>query len=243
MCDWGMDIQGMQIDTSHPTGAVNVSLDTGQPTFTIVPEQAYDFIEPGPVQKIINHTPVSLLYHGSLAARSQRSYDTLMLLRASANKPVFVDINLRAPWWNRNVVHKLITHANWLKLNDDELIKLTSDDNAAHGLSDAAQTIFDRYQLTLLVVTRGKAGAFVISKEGRRDGQPLVVNQIADTVGAGDAFSAVTLLGLLHDWALSDVLQRALQFAAMICAVRGATIQDKSLYQNLLKQWQQADDN
>lgn len=242
MHDWGLDTQGLQIDDLHPTGAVMVSLDDGQPTFNIVPDQAYDFIEPQVVQEIVERTPVSLLYHGSLVARSHTSLDTLMTLRTITKKPVFVDINLRSPWWDHDIVDELVKHASWLKLNDDELIKLATDDNASQQLPDAARTIFDRYQLQLLIVTRGGEGAFIMNKDGRTDGYPVTVEQIADTVGAGDAFSAVTVLGLLYGWALEDILQRALQFASMICAVRGATIQDKDLYRTLLQQWQKSDD-
>jgi len=243
MDEWDMDTQGVQIDDSHPTGAVKVSLNNGQPTFNIMPDQAYDFIEPAIVQKIIEQTPISLIYHGSLITRSQPSLDTLMMLRTATKKPVFVDINLRAPWCDRAIVNELINHAHWLKLNDDELISLTAGDNTSQQLQDAARTIYNQYLLQLLIVTRGSKGAFIVHQDGQTDGQPVPVKEIADTVGAGDAFSAVTILGLLHNWELSDILQRALQFASMICAVRGAIIQDKDIYQNLLQQWQLASDN
>lgn len=243
MRDWGMDTQGIQIDAVHPTGAVEVNLNNGQPAFTIVPEQAYDFIETAPVRDILHHTAVSLLYHGSLAARSKKSRDTLMSIRMTVNKPVFVDINLRAPWWDRDIVDELLQQACWLKLNDDELARLTSKAGVSQQLPESARILFDQYELELLVLTQGEAGASIISKDGHIDGQPVPVKQIADTVGAGDAFSAVTLLGLIRGWALEDVIQRALQFASMICAVRGATIRDGTIYRNLLKQWRQENDH
>lgn len=238
MRDWDMDIQGVQIDDAHPTGIVKVALANGQPSFAIKPEQAYDFIKTAAVQEIVDHTPVSLLYHGSLVARNQTSLETLMTLRAAANSPVFVDINLRAPWWNHGIVDGLITQASWLKLNDDELLKLSSPDNASRSLSDSARIMFEKYHVKMLVLTQGSKGALLVNKDGQIAGQPVPVKQLADTVGAGDAFSAVILLGLIKGWDLADILQRALRFASMICAVRGATIQDKALYQDLLQHWQ-----
>jgi len=242
MSDWGMDTQGVQIDSTHPTGAVNVSLSNGQPTFNIVPEQAYDFIGSNHVRNIIDQTRVSLLYHGSLAARSKTSHDALLLLRAATKKPVFVDINLRTPWWDSTITDELIKQANWLKLNDVELITLTADDNNLQALQHAASIIFKRYQLELMIVTCGEKGGFIISKDGVVEGQPFPVKKVIDTVGAGDAFSSVMLLGLLEGWPLADVLQRALQFASMICGVRGAIIRDKALYQQMLNQWRQSNE-
>ena len=237
MDNWGMDIQGVQIDPAHPTGAVNVSLNNGQPAFDIVPEQAYDFIGSDHVRNIIDHTPLSLLYHGSLVARSKVSHDSLLMLRASTKKPVFVDINLRKPWWDATIGDELIRQANWLKLNDVELITLTADDNALQPLHHAASNMFKRYQLELLIVTRGEKGGFIITKDGRIDGQSVPVKDVIDTVGAGDAFSSVILLGLIKGWPLEYILQRALQFASLICGVRGATIHDKEIYEDLLQQW------
>ena len=237
MRDWGMDIQGVQIDTVHPTGAVNISLSDGQPTFTILPEQAYDFIAPDHVRNIIDQVTISLLYHGSLVARSKSSHDSLLLLRAATSSPVFVDINLRAPWWDTTITDELIKQSNWLKLNDAELVTLTEGDNALQPLQHAAVNLFERYQLDLMIVTCGEKGGFIVSKDGTIEGHPVPVKEVVDTVGAGDAFSSVILLGLIKGWPLADVLQRALQFASLICGVRGATIQDKVVYQDLLQQW------
>ena len=238
MCDWGMDCQGIQIDPIHPTGVVNITLNNGQPTFTIVAEQAYDFILPEAVEDIIHRESISLLYHGSLISRSQISRDTLSLLQQRINKPVFVDVNLREPWWENSIVDELLKRASWLKINDAELVKLTADDNALQPLQHAARNMFDRYQLDLLIVTCGARGAFIVGKDEMIDGEPVMVKEVADTVGAGDAFSAVTLLGLIKGWSYADTLQRALQFASQLCTVRGATLQDKVVYTDLLQQWQ-----
>jgi fructokinase len=90
---WGMDQAGLQHDPSHPTGQVTVSIADGQPSYTILPDQAYDLIAP-PGQA----PGIGLVYHGSLAVRRPESRRTLDGIIAGCTAPVFVDVNLREPW-------------------------------------------------------------------------------------------------------------------------------------------------
>ncbi len=94
-----------------------------------------------------------------------------------------------------------------------------------------------RYGLPLLIVTRGAAGAMLLTDEHILEEAPLGGAEVVDTVGAGDAFSAVALLGMLRGWSLQDTLQRALEFAARICTIRGATVRDCALYHDCLVSW------
>jgi fructokinase len=87
-----------------------------------------------------------------------------------------------------------------------------------------------------LILTRGADGAAYIGEEIYR-GKPPAVTQLVDTIGAGDAFSAVTILGLLQGWAMPLTLTRALEFAARICTQRGATLPDRALYAELRRAW------
>ena len=94
----------------------------------------------------------------------------------------------------------------------------------------------DEYQLDLAIVTQGEHGAFCITENDMISGAPVEAN-VVDTVGAGDSFSAVSILGLTHGWPLSLVLERALEFAAAICEQQGATSMDRSLYEKYLARW------
>lgn len=230
--DWGLDIAGIQIDDRYPTGKVAVSLQGGQPRFSILADQAYDFIDSTAVQKVLKETAVSLVYHGSLVARNEVSRKALEVVRR-CGAPLFVDINLRQPWWERSQVDHFMQGANWLKLNDGEFIELdrgTLDDTSC-------RSFIARYQVNNLILTLGENGARIIAEDTELSGQPVAVSEIVDTVGAGDAFSSVMILGILSDWSLEQTMPRALEFAAQLCARRGATIAERDVYNTFLKQW------
>ena len=114
-----MDTAGLQIDPEHATGKVKVALADGQPSFDILPDQAYDFIEPGPMLLLVRRTDVSMLYHGTLISRSATSRNTLSRLREELEgASIFIDVNLRNPWWDPTAVLADLDRAAWMKLNE-----------------------------------------------------------------------------------------------------------------------------
>ena len=238
MTQWGMDRTGIQLDDQHPTGTVQVTVnDRGQPTFDILPDQAYDFIAPDAEAAVLDVSAPPLLYRGTLAARHGRSRDTLQALTERLGVPVFVDVNLRAPWWQREALERSLQQARWAKLNDEELAIVADRAPAPGELGEAGAQIRERYGLDLLVLTTGAAGAWFIRADASQYGTPPPVEQVVDTVGAGDAFSAVTIIGLLHGWPPARILERSLAFAAAICRQRGATAANRALYDRFLAQW------
>ena len=239
MRDWGMDTRGVQIDAGHPTGTVRVSVQRGQPAFEILPDQAYDFIDAAACT-VLAAASSTLLYHGTLAARSPVSHRALQSLRA-VGLPIFVDINLRPPWWSRDGVDAALRGARWAKLNDSELTSLLDRNAAGAGsLHVMAKELRAHYGLEWIVVTRGERGACLLGAEGLIEAQPVDVAGIVDTVGAGDAFSAVLILGLHRGWPLSMTLPRAVEFAAAVCRIRGAVSRDRDVYQTHLQRWKPA---
>jgi fructokinase len=232
MEDWGLATDHLQTDPVRPTGQVAVSFDDGEPSYDIVADCAYDNIEP------ITADHCQLLYHGSLAARSAGSAAALRQLRASGPQTIFVDVNLRTPWWQAGAVHELLQGAHWVKLNSDELALLTGNATSADPETDFLR----RYALRGLLVTHGARGAALLLASGERlQVAPMADNEVVDTVGAGDAFAAVMLLGLLNDWAMPVVLERAQQFAGALVGRRGATVSDRRFYQKFSRQWQLTD--
>jgi len=224
MREKGMDISGIQISDDYPTGQVVVKLQDGQPGYDIVTEQAYDHIN---AQAALNALPEqlpSLVYHGSLALRTKSSKEALDALLQKTNAPVFLDLNLREPWWEMSLLEHILQRATWVKLNDEELCEVTRQTlSDGPELQVYAKELFADCQLERLIVTRGAQGAFVLSKDGIVEGQPVPVKNIVDTVGAGDAFSAVTIAGILQGWSITETLNKALKFAAKICQQQGAT--------------------
>jgi fructokinase len=239
MDGWRMDTGGVELDPRAPTGRVRVSIDDDGPGFEIPEDQAFDGLETEPALRAIGGLDVGLLYHGSLIARSEASGRALRAIRDTVAAPVFIDVNLRAPWWAAESVTSLIRGAQCVKLNDDELEQLAdSESPRGDGVLERVAAEFSRqHDLEQLVVTRGESGASVCADGGFIQGRPPGSVEVVDTVGAGDAFSAVWITGLLLGWDPGTTLERALDFAAAICGVRGATTDDRAIYDERLEAW------
>ncbi len=232
---WGMDCSGVQRDPHRPTGMVRIALDAGHPTFDILPNCAYDRIEAALALSALQDIPPPLLYHGTLAGRSALSRSALQSVRERASFR-FMDINLRPPWWERPHLDAQLQGCDWLKLNDTELTALLPGTDEPHA---AAAALRQRYSIGVLLLTRGASGAMILDAHGASTVSPQVVpeHELADTVGAGDAFSAVAILGLLRGWPTRRILARATDFAAAVCRVRGAVVEQKGFYTRYLERW------
>ena len=229
---WGMHGAGLQLDADHSTGEVRVTLQGGQPSFDILADRAYDFID----SLSLPPGRPALIYHGSLALRSPVSAATYAKLLSERPAPVFIDVNLRDPWWWPEQIEQLLYAATWVKINDHELEILM---NTTNGLRNKAERLLEQYDLELVIVTRGKAGAFALQPDGTlAEVTPKAETRVVDTVGAGDAFASVCILGLLHQWSLELTLERAQDFASLIVGQRGATVDEIGLYQPLQCNWQ-----
>lgn len=228
---WGMDCSGMQVDPAHATGVVEVTLDQGEPRYHIVEAQAYDFIAAEQLPRIRGDT---LLYHGSLASRSAVTAEALAKLKRQLQGRVFVDINLRAPWWDRLQALQMLADARWIKLNAQELATLlpqaVDEEARIAALLHAA--------LEYAVVTRGDQGASaIVARDRQRHDLRPAATSVLDAVGAGDAFSSVLILGELRQWPLPLTLQRAQQFASAIVGMRGAIPRDMRFYHPYNAAW------
>ncbi|MDH5423965.1 MAG: carbohydrate kinase [Gammaproteobacteria bacterium] len=231
MLNWGMDTDGLQVDTVHPTGVVTVNFDQGNPAYNIIENSAWDFINSRQLLEIDDY---SMLYHGSLALRKAVSANCLAEVKNRCSESVFVDVNLRPPWWNLSLINAVIKGANWLKINDEELLQLVPDEKDSES---RARFLLSQYALNLIIVTKGSAGAVVISENDLLSVQPEKTINVIDTVGAGDAFSSVLLLGLHNDWSLNDTIKRAQQFASAVVGLHGATTLDKNFYTPFIENW------
>jgi fructokinase len=231
MSEWGMALDGLQGDPQHPTGAVSVSLQKGEPSYDIVADSAYDFIAAAQLPEV----EPRLLYHGSLALRNPASAAALAALKARSPTLVFVDVNLREPWWRRGQVLALLEDAHWVKLNRDELTLL--GDDGADELA-AAERFREAHGLEGLVLTLGAEGAVALVGDGQRVRvSPKPASKVIDAVGAGDAFASVLILGLRRGWPLAQTMERAQAFASELVQQRGATVPHPWLYRNLAREW------
>lgn len=230
MRDWGMKTSGMYIDDARNTGIVDVQFADGEPHYDIVENSAWDNIQL-PAQAPPDGI---MLYHGTLAARHQASRHALEALRQQADR-VFVDINLRPPWFDIAGVRELARNAHWLKLNEHELAELTP---RLKGFDEQLRCLHDELGVENIILTMGEAGAWLSGKAGiAAKIKPEISNEVVDTVGAGDAFSSVMLFGILHEWPLQLRMERAQAFASEIVAQRGATVSDPAFYERITGSW------
>ena len=227
-----LDTRGVQVDAERPTGQVRVvDADGEDPRFELPDDQAYDFVD----RDLMPHVQpdrVEILYHGSLAARSEQSAAALQSLR-ELGVPTFIDANLREPWCERGMVESLIGGARWLKVNVQELEKL-EDHSRGRTLLDRAQRVRERFGLEAVIVTAGVEGAFGVTRDDAITAAVERVVESEDIVGAGDAVSAVLILGIVRGWSLTASLRRAVEFAG---SVPSGIPDDSALYQRFLTLW------
>lgn len=233
MSAWGMSTGLLQSDPNLPTGRVQVSLDNGEPEYEICHPAAWDAIEP------VETNDAGFLYHGSLALRDPTAASALERLRQQASGPVFMDVNLRPPWYQREQVMAAMERANWVKLNAQESSELGFDQQE---LPRCTADILQRFSLDGVIVTRGGDGAVVATASGDFfEARSHNRAELISAVGAGDALASVMILGLLRSWPLQQSLERAVAFAAAVCTLQGAITDDRAFYQAHIDHWSSND--
>jgi len=229
------DLDDVQIDPDHPTGLVKVALDyQGVPQFDILRDVAYDYIDMSSVQSI-DWTAARMIYFGSLAQRTPHGFEQYQKLLAHKGPTTrgFCDINLRPPHLNREAVKACLKHTDILKLNTEELYRINTICNGPQQHEDLIPWVLQTYDIDIIALTHGEDGSTIITAEKAISTAPKQIDDIVDTVGAGDAYAAVLAAGILDRWPMSQTLDLATTFSAAICALPGAIPMDNQLYGNL----------
>ncbi|MHB8929022.1 MAG: PfkB family carbohydrate kinase [Melioribacteraceae bacterium] len=224
------DCKNISVDPHYPTGKVNLRLlENKVPQFTISPESAWDYIELTDEIKKLVAKKTDLLYFGTL---SQRSFTTRSTIEHLLNEKIkyFSDLNLRHSFFNEQMISTTFNKCNVIKTNQEELKIITGLlFKREYKIKDAAKRLVDEYNLDLLCITLGEEGAYLFSKDGSNKTKSSV-KKIVDTLGAGDAYSAILCLGYLHGWKIEKINKIANKFAGDICTVEGALPADDSFY-------------
>lgn len=229
----GFRLEDVQVDSEHPTGTVRVALDeNGVPQFEIVADVAYDHLEPTPHVVSCLQQGVDLIYFGTLIQRSESGYRTLqdLLNRKSPHTRCFYDVNLRPKSYSLRAVRESLRQADHVKLNQQELEVLQDMFALAGTAPEVARALMTANNLQSLTLTRGEAGSELYTAAGIFTAPPSRPVKVADTVGAGDAYAAVSIVGLLQGWQPQKIVQAAAAFAARICEIEGAIPTNKSFY-------------
>jgi fructokinase len=229
----GFRNEDVQTDPERPTGTVQVELDSrGVPSFTILENVAYDRLAyDEQIGKILEARP-SLIYFGSLIQRTDRGFSTLHEILESRHSDALClyDMNLRPGCARPHILERSLQTADILKLNDEELRTAGKMFDIPGEGADAARTLMTRFSLSMIALTRGDEGSELFVGENRFGAAAPRPAEIADTVGAGDAYAAVLAAGVLKRWPPEKILSAAGRFSSRICTIEGAIPDDFSFY-------------
>jgi fructokinase len=233
----GFNPADLQVDPSHATGTVDVRLNgEGVPTFDIRRDVAYDHLDFTPELASLLED-CALIYFGTLIQRTDDGFQNLRRI-LSARRPqtkCLYDINLRPAGHTQRAVRESLGQADLLKLNEEELNALGTM-HAAKRDEDAFVAFLRRhYGIATVALTRGRRGATLFGDGGRFDAEPPRIDDIVDTVGAGDAFAAVLAAGYLRGLPARKTLDAAIRLAARLCTVAGAIPDDGDLYADVIQ--------
>jgi fructokinase len=196
------EVGAIQLDPKQPTGSVSVTLNEGQAEYVIHEPVAWDFLEFTPHWKELAATADAVCF-GTLAQREPVSRKTIHAFLA-ATRPDCVrvfDVNLRKPFYTRVLIEDSLSRATILKLNDAEmpqvlkLLKLDGGDAEPSAGPDpgalrlGARALLAEFPLRVVCITMGGCGSLLVTRDSfhHHAGIPI---QVADTIGAGDAFTA-----------------------------------------------------
>ena len=231
----GIVAQCVTVDPTAPTGTVSVELSAdGQPHFTIHENVAWDRIEADDNALSLAREADCVCF-GSLSQRSESLRQTIRALVAATPPQALriFDINLRQHFFSEDVIRESVRLSNILKINDQELPRLAAMLGLGGSVREQLTDLSGRYQLRMVALTRG-AGGSLLCAQGRLAEHPGLPSKVADTVGAGDAFTAAMALGLLAAWDLDTINERANELAAYVCSQPGGT---PGLPQSIKRHW------
>jgi len=212
-------------ENSYPTGKVLVTLnEKNEASYVIESPSAWDFIEVGnsEIDFLISESPIVVF--GSLACRHTLSHQSLLSIIPYAGLKI-CDINLRAPYYSPDLVFQLLSLADWVKINNEELtliaqwLGIGSDQE-----SNQAQMLLERFpKVGKLLVTRGDKGAAYYDREGNTMDHPGFQVRVIDTVGSGDSFLAMFIVQFLKGSSIESALEASCAMGAVVAKHEGAT--------------------
>jgi fructokinase len=223
LSEQGLRTDLVQRDAEHGTGTVTVELQpNGQTRYTFLENSAWDFLE-ADAAWLAAMSQARAVCFGTLAQRGTTSRAAIHeCLRATRPDCLRVyDVNLLPPFFQQAWITASLELANVVKLNDDEVRTLAAMFGAPAEPDEFAFWLRDTFDLKLACVTRGPRGAIAVNREELCETWGIDVT-VADTVGAGDAFTAGLIWSRLQRWPLLDSLQLANQIGALVACRPGA---------------------
>lgn len=215
------------IDTvPYPTGTVQVEIDqAGIPQYDIKENVAWDNIPFTPALEQLARRAGAVCF-GSLAQRNVVTRETigrfLDAIPAENNPLIVFDVNLRQGFYNKEILCESLDRCNILKINDEELVAVSRLFGfPGIDLEDKCWILLGKYNLKMLILTCGVNGSYVFTP-GKVSFQPTPYVEVADTVGAGDSFTAAFIASILKGLSVPEAHSKAVAASAFVCTQHGA---------------------
>ena len=213
-------------EVPYPTGTVQVEIDqTGTPLYDIKENVAWDNI---PYTEHLDALAkrTKAVFFGSLAQRNVVSRETINHFLDTMPKDddslIVFDVNLRQGFYNKEILCKSMQNCNILKINDEELITVSRMFGyPSIDLQDKCWILLGKYNLKMLILTCGINGSYVFTP-GNVSFQPTPKVEVADTVGAGDSFTAAFIASILKGKSVTEAHTIAVKTSAFVCTKKGA---------------------
>lgn len=215
--NWGINCKYVACLDDKQTGACNVTLDDNSvPKYDLLQNVAYDYIGGNRLDEVFD-----VLYFGTLALRSEHNRGSVKsVLEQNSFGHVFVDVNIRSPFYTAQTVRFAVSNATILKISLEELdtvAQLLNITDYAHNTQFAKMLAKAYPALKCVIVTLGGDGAYALDCTTGKDYSCGCANvKVASTVGAGDSFSAAFLHKYLHNHSLEECLSYASQIAGIV---------------------------
>lgn len=213
-------------EVPYPTGTVQVEIDqAGIPQYDIKENVAWDNIPYTDSLEALAKRTKAVCF-GSLAQRNVVSRETinrfLDAMPQTDDSLVVFDVNLRQGFYNKEILCNSISRCNILKINDEELVTVSRMFGyPGIDLQDKCWILLGKYNLKMLILTCGINGSYVFTP-GNVSFQPTPKVEVADTVGAGDSFTAAFISSILKGRSVQEAHSRAVRTSAYVCTKKGA---------------------
>lgn len=213
-------------EVPYPTGTVQVKIDqTGIPLYDIKENVAWDNIPYTEHLDALAKRTKAVCF-GSLAQRNVVSRETINNFLDTMPKDddslIVFDVNLRQGFYNKEILCKSMQNCNILKINDEELITVSRMFGyPGIDLQDKCWILLGKYNLKMLILTCGINGSYVFTP-GNVSFQPTPKVEVADTVGAGDSFTAAFIASILKGKSVTEAHSIAVKTSAFVCTQKGA---------------------
>ena len=226
---FGVSTDLVQVDTSLPTGFVRVTVaDDGNAAYDILEPAAWDNLET--TRTLLERADAAqAVVFGTLAQRGGVTRDTLRRILDTRALKV-LDVNLRPPYDDREIIRDSLRRADVVKLNEEEMQRLASWLDLRGDLQRTAAALAETFHCYTVCVTRGPHGA-ALWRDGRWSEHPGFEVEVRDTVGSGDAFLAVFLAGLLNGADDEALLHHANLIGAYVATQHGAVPADQPAHE------------